>query len=109
MPDWSGEVRRRLAGLDLAPAREAEIVEEMAQHLDDRYQELRGRGLAEGAARDAALAELSEADALAGELRRAGQRAAPSAVVPGGGGRGRLAAVLAHDLRYGLRTLRVNP
>ena len=36
MPDWREEVRRRLRGLSIAPANEAEIVEELAQHLDAR-------------------------------------------------------------------------
>ena len=40
MPDWKKEVRERLAALKLAPAREAEIVEELSQHLEDRYREL---------------------------------------------------------------------
>jgi putative ABC transport system permease protein len=40
VPDWQGEIRHRLAGLKLAPVREAEIVEELSQHLDDRYEEL---------------------------------------------------------------------
>jgi len=35
MPDWKPEIRRRLAKLNLSPAREAAIVEELAQHLDD--------------------------------------------------------------------------
>jgi putative ABC transport system permease protein len=40
MPDWKHEIRRRLSRLKLAPVREAEIVEELAQHAEDRYQEL---------------------------------------------------------------------
>jgi putative ABC transport system permease protein len=39
-PDWRGEIRQRLAELQLDAAREAQIVDEMAQHLDDRYEEL---------------------------------------------------------------------
>src|SRR6267378_286139 len=35
MPDWKGEVRARLAGLSLSPARELEIIEELSQHLQD--------------------------------------------------------------------------
>jgi hypothetical protein len=35
MPDWKPEIRRRLANLKLVPTREAAIVEELAQHLDD--------------------------------------------------------------------------
>jgi hypothetical protein len=37
MPEWKPEIVRRLAALKLSPAREAEIGEELAQHLDDRY------------------------------------------------------------------------
>jgi hypothetical protein len=39
MPDWKEKIRERLASLKLAPTRESEIVEELAQHLDDHYQE----------------------------------------------------------------------
>ena len=51
MRDWSGEVLRRLASLNLPPAREAEIAEEVAQHLEDRYQELVAGGATEDEAR----------------------------------------------------------
>jgi hypothetical protein len=46
MPDWKPEIRR-LAPLKPAPAREAEIAEELSQHLEDRYQEFLSRGLTE--------------------------------------------------------------
>ena len=39
--DWRQELRLRLASLRLGAAREAEIVEELTQHLDDRYVQLR--------------------------------------------------------------------
>ena len=42
--DWTPDLRARLAQLRLSPAREAEIVEELSQHLDDRYEELRAAG-----------------------------------------------------------------
>ena len=42
MPDWKEIVRQHLAPLGLPAAREREIVEELAQHQDDRYQELPG-------------------------------------------------------------------
>ena len=45
MPDWRQPVRERLAKLNLAPGREADIVDEIAQHLADTYAE----ALAEGA------------------------------------------------------------
>jgi hypothetical protein len=59
MPDWKPEIRRRLANLQLLPTREAAIVEELAQHLDDCYAELLAGGATEDAAYRAALAELS--------------------------------------------------
>jgi len=64
MPEWKEEVSRRLASLKLAPAREAEIVEEVAQHLEDRYQELVASGTTEDEARRVALEELSDEDLL---------------------------------------------
>jgi hypothetical protein len=36
MADWEAEIRLRLASLGLTPAREAEITEELSQHLKDR-------------------------------------------------------------------------
>jgi hypothetical protein len=40
MPDWAGHVRLRLSPLRLSPPPEAEIVEGLSQHLDDRWLEL---------------------------------------------------------------------
>ena len=39
MPDWKHEIRRRLAGVKLEPAREAAVVEELAQYLEDCHAE----------------------------------------------------------------------
>ena len=50
MPDWKPEIQRRVAPLNLVPAREAEIVDELSQHLEDRYQELLASGQSEDAA-----------------------------------------------------------
>ena len=47
MPDWKPEIRRRLARLQLAPTREAAIVEELAQYLEDHYAELLAGGASE--------------------------------------------------------------
>ena len=47
MPEWKPEILRRLAPLRLAPTREAEIADELAQHLEDRYQELHRTGYSE--------------------------------------------------------------
>jgi putative ABC transport system permease protein len=50
MPEWKQEIRERLANMHLEPAREAAIVEELAQHLDDRYAELLSSGASEAEA-----------------------------------------------------------
>jgi hypothetical protein len=50
MPDWKPEIRWRLADLQLAPVREAAIVEELAQDLDDSYAALLTSGASEAEA-----------------------------------------------------------
>src|SRR5437868_3062021 len=70
VPDWKSEIRQRLAGLRLEPTREAEIVEELAQHLDDRYEELLISGKTADEAYRAVLAEFSDNDLLAQELQQ---------------------------------------
>jgi putative ABC transport system permease protein len=109
MRDWSREVLGRLASLNLPPAREAEIVEEVAQHLEDRYQELVAGGATEDEARGVALEELSDENLLAGGLRRVEQEAPQEPLVMGGGSKGHILADLGQDVRYGLRTLAKNP
>src|SRR5262249_48735622 len=63
------EITKRLSKLKLEPAREAEIVEEMSQHLEDRYAELLAGGATPDEAARAALAELSASATLQRELR----------------------------------------
>jgi predicted permease len=109
MPEWKEEVSRRLASLKLAPAREAEIVEEVAQHLEDRYQELVASGTTEDEARRVALEELSDEDLLSRSLRRVEQEVNQEPIVPGGGGRNNILASIWQDVRHGLRMLRKNP
>jgi predicted permease len=109
MRDWSREVLIRLAKLDLPPAREAEIVEEVAQHLEDRYQELVAGGATEEEARRVALEELSEEHLLARGLRQVEREVKEEPLVPGGGGGTNFLASIWQDIRYGLRMLRKNP
>src|SRR5882762_9293132 len=60
MPEWKLEILRRLGPLELSPTRETEIAEEIAQHLEDRYQELLVTGQSEDAAFRTAIDELTE-------------------------------------------------
>ena len=103
MPDWRYAIEGRLAGLRLPPSREAEIVDELSQHLDDRYAELTSQDLTEADARRAALAELDAADLIA-ELT--GIEATRIEPLPLGGGLTDGAVSSAwHDLRLGGRML----
>ena len=58
MPDFKKEVCRRVARLNLEPTREAAIVEEMSQHLEQRYEELLAQGATAAAAEETVLREL---------------------------------------------------
>ena len=109
MPDWNEPIRQELADLNLAPARDAEIVEELSQHAEDRYRELQTGGAAEAEARRIALDELSGHELLATELRAVERADAPEPIVLGARSRARFLAGLGQDLRYGFRTLRKNP
>jgi putative ABC transport system permease protein len=107
MSDWREEVRRRLSRLNLEPAHEAEIVEELAQHLDDVYERSLKAGVTEAEAKRAVLTELSDAELLRNEMRRS-QKLAKAAPVAGGG-RTNLLADFLNDLRYAVRLQRKNP
>jgi predicted permease len=108
MPDWRGHLRPRLAGLRLDPAREAEIIDELSQHLDDRYEELRAGGSDDAEARRLAIEELREPDALARYLQPLRQARVPPPITPGVGSRFSTGAVW-QDLRYAVRMLRKHP
>jgi hypothetical protein len=47
MRDWEALVERHLTGLALAPAERAEVIAELAAHLEERCEELRGQGMTE--------------------------------------------------------------
>jgi predicted permease len=68
MRDWKPEIRAQLEALNLPPARELEIVEEIAQHLEERFTELVAAGASEQEAQGLVLAELGQ-DLLARGLR----------------------------------------
>ena len=104
-PNWESDLRSRLSTLQLTPAREAEIVEELSQHLDERYEELRESGMDDGRARSIALEELCEADTLARHMRRLRQSSAP-VPIPQGAPKGRLLQDIWQDVRYAIRMLR---
>src|SRR5579872_3974045 len=106
MHEWKSEILQRLKGSRLAPAREAAIVDEWVQHLEDRFEELRHDGLSEHEARKTVLAEFNETDLLPLDL---GPPAPHPPVQAGANKSGNWLVDLWHDLRYGLRAMRKNP
>lgn len=106
--DWKQQIRQRLATLKLETTREAEIVEELSQHLEDRYEALLSGGATEEEAYRSALVELSDTELLARELLRV-ERPVPQEPVVLGARRKNMIGNIWHDLRYGLRILLKSP
>src|SRR5437667_226355 len=88
MPNWKYEITARVGDV------EDSVLEELAQHLESRYEEL--------GSFDAVMSEWS-ADDLRAELARIKQRRAET-IAPGSPTAG-----IWQDLRYGVRQLRLNP
>src|SRR5262245_18287484 len=108
MPDWTPHIRPRLASLRLSSCRENEIIEELSQHLDDRWRELVAGGVSEDEATKLALAGFRDQDLLARHLAPLRQAHTPEPITPGAPAR-HLLADLWQDLRYAARTLRKRP
>jgi hypothetical protein len=109
MPDWKVEIRGLLQSLQLGPTREAVIVEELAQYLEDCYAELLSGGVTPAEAERQTRAELSGSELLARELRRAERQFRQDPIVPGANRRTNMIAVIWQDLRYGARMLLKQP
>jgi putative ABC transport system permease protein len=107
-PDWKDQIARRLAGLALAPEREAEIVEELADHLDDDYRRLVAGGASHEEAIEIALDGLNDRPPLAQAIHVL-KRTAPREQIELGTPRRSAAGDLWRDLRYAFRTLRRSP
>ena len=108
MSVWRRELVERLAALGLKPDREAEIVEELSQHLDDRVRDLVAGGDDPTAARAAAMADLD----APGELERRLGEFVPRPLnlpPPGEPSRGRWLQARWQDVRHSARSLRRSP
>jgi putative ABC transport system permease protein len=109
MRDWRGEIRQRLSDGGLRPEAEADVVEELAQHLEDRYGELRSRGVAGEEADRAVLAELDAEDGTLGTRVGSARGGGARGESLGGAGQSGLLSGVAGDVRYALRSLRGTP
>jgi putative ABC transport system permease protein len=131
MPDWQAYVRERLRLPDLRPEREAEIVEAVAQHMEDLCRGAVERGASAEEAEAAAKREVRDWQALARDIARsdtlsrhgldqrvldglesAGSRGAGGSVAARQGARataGLIASQLAADVLHAIRLLFKNP
>ena len=107
MHDWRDDIRARLAGLSLSPSREAEVVEELSQHLDQRCEELMADGASEDEARRAGFVELNSRVTLAQHMQPLQQSWVPTSV-PFGSPSAPLSG-LRDDLRLAFRVFRSTP
>src|SRR5580704_5862796 len=98
MPDWPAYVREHLPAIDAGPAREQEIVAELAQQLEQAYADAIARGASGVEARVEATAQFGDWSALAAAIDRAQGRGGP-----------RWFSGWIQDARYGGRYLLRNP
>jgi len=109
MPDWKTTVRERLAPLRLSASAESDLVEELTQHLEDRYAELRAGGASEDEAHAEAMSELDDMHPLNAATRRSDVMPRYEPVPVGDAGRGNLLDDLWRDLRHAGRSMRKSP
>jgi predicted permease len=109
MADWKRLVRLRLAPLRMTPSAETELADELAQHLEDQYRELRSGGASDEDAYHKTLAELEDTYPLQAGLDSNQRMATHDPVAAGDARPGTYLDDLWRDLRYAGRTMRTNP
>jgi putative ABC transport system permease protein len=109
MRDWHELIRARLSGSGMSGEQEAAVIEELAQQLEDRYDELRSRGAEDEETTRLVLSELDEEGVLGRRLRHAMQPRRAEPVPVGKAQRGRWVADFLADLGFGARLLRRSP
>jgi len=107
MPDWRPVLKCKLHALELPPLREEEIIQELDQHLNDRYDEFLAQGQSDTTAYTSALRELDKCELLVRELRRLNPPKPPMVVLGTNGGT--MFSNLGQDCRYALRMMIKRP
>jgi hypothetical protein len=95
--------------LNLSPTREEEIVEELSQDLQERFEEAVSHGASEDEAKQLALNELTFPESIDNELKRVEQPVRSTELAIGAKKRGNQFAGFWDDIRFGLRMLRKQP
>ena len=109
MPDWKKIVRDRIVPLRLEGAAESNLIEEVSQHLEDRYHELCVGGISESEAYQKTIAELDDLHPLEPKLERTPRLGKYDAVPVGDSRPGNVVEDLWRDLCYAFRTMRKSP
>jgi len=118
MPDWPQYVRQNLRMSGSRVEREAEVIEELGQQLEDAYAEALNRGLSPSQAEAAAKRHIADWSALAKQVERSrrGRESAMSTLQNRAEDRGiatlgnfSLFTGSMQDIRYALRMLRNSP
>lgn len=103
MPEWKRLVRERLAPLHLKAAAEADVAQELEQHLEDTYRALLSAGASEEEAYRKTLAELDDTHPLLTAFKR-------SDYMPTSGNNpGNFLEDFWRDVRYAFRSMRKSP
>ena len=103
MPEWKRPVRERLAPLNLKAAAEADVAQELEQHLEDTYRALLSAGASEEEAYRKTLAELDDTHPLLTAFKR-------SDYMPASGNNpGNFLEDFWRDVRYAFRSMRKSP
>lgn len=105
MPDWRSEIARRMADARLDPASEHELIEELAQDLEDRYREMLAGGEDETAAREAVLRGVGDIDTSRWRRQSGRSQLSPA----GSASSGNIVLDFFRDLHYGWRVVRRTP
>lgn len=107
MPDFKSEIRKALATLNLSPTREQEIVEELSQDLQERFEDALSHGVSEEDAKQLALDQLMLPQPIGPELK-AIERPFRGSGLQIGAQKTRFAG-FSTDISFGLRMLRKQP
>jgi len=105
--DWRNEIRSAIAVLKLQATREAEVVEELNQHLQDRREAMLASNLTARQVDEALMQELHDPALIAG--LRATVRSEPPSQPAGHDSGEQLLGRIWMDLRYAVRVSILNP
>jgi putative ABC transport system permease protein len=106
MPDWRREIQPYLERLNLDPSREAEIVEELEQHLNDKYDELISSGVSPEVAIRKTLEDLNTGTLTA--RLQAVLKPTQASITLGEPQKENIFVEFWQDIRFGARVLRMN-